>query len=251
LFRNTKNTSYLSLDSYPQKMKNILLTVFGLLLFAQTYGQGLEVSVQANSAFFRYTGNVNSIEPFFGGGAPYSVNGWGNTVYGSNLAFSYAAGIQLQYVTKIGFIAGLQPTYEVLRSGINLFNETADNSGVIIGHFYFQTKYVNLNPYLGYRFNVNQIKIDIMAGVDRAFANGSAHGYGGAFYNGHTYQINVGFGNFESDTRARIGITAWYKKAGITASYSRGLTNFTSGAYLTPGSAYSEVIRLGICYRIL
>jgi hypothetical protein len=108
-------------------MKNVLLIVFSLVIFAQTYGQGLEVSVQANSAFFRYTGRyVNSAEPFTGGGPPYGVADWADVVYGSNLAFGYGAGLQVQYVTKMGFIAGLQPAYEVLRSGINLFNGATD-----------------------------------------------------------------------------------------------------------------------------
>jgi hypothetical protein len=94
------------------------------------------------------------------------------------------------------------------------------------------------------------IKIDLMAGFDRAF-DGKANGYGSAYYAGHNYPININFGASAGETRVRAGITGWYKKAGITASYSHGLNNFNSGDTFTPGTTYSEVIRLGICYRIL
>jgi hypothetical protein len=89
-----------------------------------------------------------------------------------------------------------------------------------------------------------------MPGIEIGF-DGKQRGYGSAFYDGHTYQINTGYGSAANDVRARFGITTWYKKIGFIASYSHGLTNYTGGNYPSPQTTNSEVIRFGLCYRIL
>ena len=161
------------------------------------------------------------------------------------MAFSYGAGVQVQYVAKSGFITGLQATYEILRSDETLVNP--DNEfGPAIGHFYLESRYLNLNPYLGYRITSNHVKIDLMPGFEVGF-DGRQRGYGSAFYDGHTYQINTGYASIENDVRARFGITTWFKRFGFTASYSHGLTNYTAGGYPSPQNTYSELVRFGIC----
>jgi hypothetical protein len=233
-------------------MKNILLTLFGLLLLTQTYGQRLEVSAMAYSGLFNYIGDgATGFAVFPGGGPPYKVVGWGTNELGSNLAFSYGAGAQVQYVAKMGFIAGLQAAYEILRSDENLVTgDEAGDGGPTIGHFFLETRYINFNPYLGYRIAGNHIKIDLMPGIEIGL-DAKQRGYGSAFFNGHAYQINTGFSRTENDVRARFGITTWYKRIGLAASYAHGLTNYTPGNYPSPGNTYSEVIRIGLCYRIL
>jgi hypothetical protein len=231
-------------------MKNTLLTIFGLLLLTQTYGQRLEVFALAYSGLFHYTGDyATGIVPFYGGGPPYGVDNWATNELGSKLAFSYGAGVQVQYVAKSGFITGLQAAYEILRSDENLVNPDAE-SGPTIGHFFLETRYINLNPYLGYRITRNHVKIDLMPGIEIGL-DARQLGYGSAFFGGHTYQINTGYGGTENDIRARFGITTWYKKIGFTVSYSHGLTNYSPGNYPSPGNTYSEVFRFGVCYRIL
>lgn len=212
----------------------------------------MEVSVCGNATFFSYVGNyVSHAEPFSGGGPPYNFTNWGDIVWGGNLASGYSAGIQAQYVAKSGFITGLQVAYENLRSDEHIVS--MDAQGPTIGQFYFQSDYVNLNPYLGYRFSIRFIKIDLMPGMDIA-VDGKAHGYGNAFYGGNAYTFTQAYGDIKSDIRARLGATAWYKRIGLAASYSRGLSNFqyTGPNNLTPGAkTYSQVIRLGLILRVL
>jgi hypothetical protein len=233
-------------------MKNLFLTLIGLSFFTQVYGQRLEVSIFGNATFFSYVGNDNpTINYFYGGGPPYNYNDWGSNLFGGGQASSYSAGIQTQYAAKSGFIAGLQVAYESLKSNQNLVNP--DTQSPTIGHFYFQSNYVTLSPYAGYRFKTPFIKIDVMPGLDFAM-DGKAHGYGNAFYGGHEYTITQAYGSIESDIRARLGVTAWYKRIGLAASYSHGLTNFENDApgSLTPDAkTYSQVIRLGLIFRVL
>jgi hypothetical protein len=231
-------------------MKNTLLTLIGLFFFTQIYGQRIEVSVFGNASFFSYVGNDRtSFALFSGGGPPYNFTFLTGNPYGSNLAVGYGAGIQTQYVAKSGFITGLQVAYENLRSDEHIVSN--DAQGPTIGQFYFRSTYLNLNPYLGYRISSQNIKIDLMPGIDIAL-DGNAHLYGSAVSGGHTYTYAQPYGSLKNDVRARLGITAWYKRIGVAASYSHGLTNFSANSAFTEGSTtYSQVIRLGLIYRIL
>ena len=234
-------------------MKNLFLTLIGLSFFTQVYGQHVEVSPFGNAAFFSYVGNAKSPSvPFPAGyGPPYHIDYLAANVFGSNLASGYSAGIQTQYVAKNDFIAGLQVAYESFRSDEHIKSD--DAQGPIIGQFYFQTNYITLSPYAGYRFRSRFLKIDVMPGMDFTFSS-KAHSYGNAFYGGNEFSITQPYGSIKSDIRARLGVTAWYKRMGLAVSYSRGLTNFQNDApgSLTPDAkTYSQVIRLGLIFSVL
>src|SRR3978361_438070 len=100
-------------------MKKHLLTLFGILSATCLYAQKMEVSLQANSGLFNYsgassTGSSTIIQTFD------NKNNYTSKPYGSKKAFSYGGDIQAQYVTKGGFISGLQVGYDILRSKVDI-----------------------------------------------------------------------------------------------------------------------------------
>jgi len=95
-------------------MKITLLTLFAIILSGQLFAQNIEVSAQVYSGLFHYSGNeAVSTSVINAAGSPQAYT---NNPYGSKNGFSYGAGMQAQYVSKTGFIAGLQTGYEILRS---------------------------------------------------------------------------------------------------------------------------------------
>src|SRR6201999_2705036 len=92
------------------------LTLLAISLFAGVKAQGIEWSFQVNSGPYRYHGNSSVSSTFLTDVDPQKKQGSANNPYGSQGAFSYGAGFQAQWVSKSGFFAGLQASFDVLRS---------------------------------------------------------------------------------------------------------------------------------------
>jgi hypothetical protein len=247
-------------------MKTTLLSLFAVFFLAQSYGQSFEVSLLANGGLFHYSGNYPVSYSFFNDPEAGKTQGYTNNPYGKSNAFSYGFGGQAELISKGGFIIGLQAAFEVLRSKVNIdtlygnevtpfynYGPEADNI-YVHGQTILQSQFINLNPFIGYRFNIKNVRLDLTPGVDIAF-NVNTHEYGRATGAGNNvYQTNYNYGKGKTDLRARFGAAAWYKKFGLTASYSRGLTNYSSHLLNDSPTAYttnSEVMRFGLAYRIL
>ena len=83
------------------------------------FAQKIELSVQASSALFPFSGKSAVKESSIIAGSTQSQNYTANP-YGKNVGFGYGGNLQAQFVSKGGFIAGLQAGYEVLRSKVNI-----------------------------------------------------------------------------------------------------------------------------------
>jgi hypothetical protein len=243
-------------------MKITLLTLFTIILTTPLFAQKIEVSVQANSGLFRYSGNgttsvssINYAQPPF--------NSYPNYSYGNKNGFSYGASIQGQYVAKCGFIVGLQTGYDILRSkaAINSINgelyNYSDGPLTIItpvnGSSIVQNQFINVNPYIGYRLPVKKIKIDLLLGADLPFGVNSYEKSRSVAADGTVYQTNVNYGKGGFDPRARFGIAASYKRFGINASYAHGIINHSADLLNDSPilyEAHSELFRFGVTYRI-
>lgn len=243
-------------------MKNILLTLFALLLFASAKGQGFEWSVQANSGLYRYTGNGSTSSTIFNGDPSSQEKGYANNPYGSTLGFSYGGSFEGTWIAKSGFIAGLNGSLDVLQSRENITTATPNVlfslnispplSISMSGYSGLTTEDINANPFIGYRFKGQKIKIDIMAGADLAFSVNTYEHTSLKDANGDKYANNSFLNNLPADTRIRIGTAIWYHRLGITASYAAGLTNLTAKELndSTPPTTKSELGRFGLAYRL-
>lgn len=243
-------------------MKALTLTLSLLFILTNLFAQKIELSVQASSAFLHYSGKSTTSETFINGGAtPYT-----NNPYGKQAGFGYNVGLQAQYVSKGGFIAGIQAAHDRLRSKVNITGVTPpmlypyyDIAYVPLpakGQTYLTSQSININPYLGYRLNIKKVKLDLMPGIDIGF-NLSLYDKGSATTTGDhtTYKINYKKTNAPTDVRIKFGAAASYKRYSITASFARGLTNYESrmigdGTSVPSYEAHSELFKLGIGYRI-
>jgi hypothetical protein len=121
------------------------------------------------------------------------------------------------------------------------------------GATYLQDKFINLNPYIGYRLNLKKIKLDILPGIDIGF-NISSYDKGKAVITnyGTTYYTDFKRVNATNDVRVKLGVVSSYKKFGLNVSYAYGLTNYEKGVIGDgPNNVQSRLIRFGISYRLL
>ncbi|WP_183566705.1 outer membrane beta-barrel protein [Mucilaginibacter sp. SP1R1] len=251
-------------------MKRLLLTLMVLLTGLPLFAQKIEVSLQANSGLFHFgglsaTANSSIIQSSVTG----STQNYTNNPYGSRNAVSYGFGAQVQAVSKSNFIVGLQATYDFLASKVNInqytpyspavFDNDPDASYItapsanmaVKGSTNLQTRFINLNPYIGYRVQLQKVKLDILPGIDIGF-NLSGYDKGTVKdADDKVYIINNKINAPSTDIRLRLGLAATYNQFGITASYARGLTNY-EGNMLgdVKIEAHSQLIRFGISYRI-
>jgi hypothetical protein len=243
-------------------MKTTLLTLISLFSLTQLFAQKFEVSIQANSGLYHYDGKASASVSSINQGSTDKEN-YTNNPYGSKNGFSYGGDIQGQYVSKCGFITGLQAGYEVLRSKVDInsyvpsyfyvfFTNYSTYQIPVKGQSFLQNQDININPYIGYRLQAKKIKIDMMPGIDLGF-NISSYDKGKAVDSaGNVYRTNLKRLDAPTDVRLKFGIAATYKRFGITAAYAHGLTNIAKN--LSSDSSYeihSELLRFGITYRIL
>jgi hypothetical protein len=244
-------------------MKKTLLTLYSLLFLTQLYAQNIELSVQANSGLFHYSGNsAVSTSTIYEGATPQQ--NYTNNPYGSKNGFSYGGDVQAQYVSKSGFIAGIQTSYEVLRSNMAInsyyptsipvlfYNISTGPTTPVKGQTFLQDQNIDLNPYIGYRLLIRKIKLDMMPGIDLGF-NINSYDKGKATDNdGNVYRTNLKLPDAPTDVRLKLGVAATYKRFGITAAYLHGLTNLYKNMNVNGSDdAHSELLNFGITYRIL
>lgn len=223
-----------------------------------------ELSLQAYSGLYTYGGSsatgVSSIYQGNFQGQDYTYN-----PYGNKTCFSYGASLQLQHVTKSGFIEGIQAGYEVLRSQVNLneyeplvyylytgINGPQAYQIPVSGASNLRDQNINFSPYIGYRFKLKNTIIDIMPGVDIGI-NIRSYDIGKAVDNsGKAYTSNFKMQDAPTDIRLKLGLaTAIYKKIGINLAYAYGLTNLDKNntGYLKY-NVHSELLRFGVSYRL-
>jgi hypothetical protein len=248
-------------------MKILALTLSLFFIFTSLHAQKIELSVQANSGVFHYAGKSATAESYIHQGPP-KVSNYTNNPYGNKNGFGYGATLQGQFVSKGGFIAGLQAGYEVLKSkvdinGILLYNNSYGFFPSLTyvqappaeakGETYLKNKFINVSPYVGYRINLKKMKLDLMPGFDLGFGlstyeNGKATTTDG---NNTTVQTDLKREKAPTDVRLKFGAALIYNRFGLTASYARGVTNYQANLIGdTDLEAHSELMRFGVSYRL-
>jgi hypothetical protein len=250
-------------------MKKYLLILAPLMLSGlRLYAQKLEVSVQANTGLFHFAGkSTTATTQVLQGSTTGNATDYANNPYGNKNGFSYGGSIQAQTVSKGGFIVGLQGGYELLRSKVDIDKYTPivyiteteflpiaanDPSFAVTGHVAFQSQSINLNPYIGYRFQLNKVKLDILPGMDIGLILDSRDKGEVKDKDGKIYKVDYKRTKAPTDVRLRLGAVASYGRYGLNASFAHGLTNYMKN-YIGDASfnAHSEYFRLGLSYRLL
>ncbi|UOE48062.1 hypothetical protein MTO98_26990 [Mucilaginibacter sp. SMC90] len=247
--------------------KNLLILISLMLGGLQLYAQKLEVSVQANTGLFHFAGksSVATTQVLQGSTTGDPMNR-ANNPYGNKNAFSYGGSIQIQTISKSGFIVGLQGGYELLRSkaGIDKYTPivflvpgpynitTNDPSFPVTGDVAFQNQSINLNPYVGYRFQLSKVNLDILPGMDIGLILDSRDKGEVKDNDGKIYKIDYKRSKAPTDIRLRLGAVASYGRYGLNASFAHGVSNYMKDVVGDASfNAHSEYFRMGLSYRLL
>lgn len=236
------------------------------------YAQKVEYSVQINSGLSALHGpgtlSVSRINFVTQPVSYYTGNPHGNIQ-----AATYGIAADLKLVTKRKLLFGLQLGYESLRSKVNLINHpiltdnvgstipyAADNS--INGYTILTTNFININPFIGYRLNIQHTSIDLTPGLDIAVALNSREEDKAQLGLNSTPDADLTTDNKLNSPstigRVRFDAKVNYHRFGIIAGYSRGFIAYKNnglvttgqGATATNGSVFDDVFRLGFSYRI-
>lgn len=224
------------------------LTLASLLTVS---AQSIEIRGQINSGFYAYRGasakhttNIND--------AKYT-----NSPYGRKGAVSYGASFNIKRVTKNNFILGGDLGYEMLRSKVSLDFQDGLGGDIIWtfrGRTFLNNGFINIFPFIGKRIRISSQPVDITIGSDIGFlTNSKEKGKATA-----TQQENIVIKtsqnrdkHINTDVRPRIQVSTDFKKVGVYAGYSYGISNYYKDFIGGKNNeVYSRMLRLGISYRL-
>jgi hypothetical protein len=241
-------------------MKKSLLALPFLFLSIFTHAQKTEFGISLNSGLFSFAGGLAESSTSINYDS--SINsGSTNNPYGSKSGLSYGISANIKQVTKKNLVLGIDLGYEVLRSKISInsvWSYDEISAGVYYdanGQTFLNNDFINLFPQIGYRFKSKKVSFDLVAGSDIAFCLNATEKGEATATNGIKYNTNVDRKTINKDFRPRIQLTANYKKAGVYAGYSYGLTDYTSD-YLwgdnlgDSDGTYSRFFRFGLTYLL-
>lgn len=243
-------------------MKKIFLLFFCLVFITKVSAQKIEINVFANTGLFHYGGNSAASTSYINVGSG-SFQSYTNNPYGSKNGLSYGIGLKAQHVGKSGFIFGIEASYEILRSKINIDHVNPYYDTLLpwydityptvqsSGQTFLQNTYFNFSPFFGYRFKFKKVKIDVLPGIDLA-ANITSYDKGKATgVNGLVYETDYKLNNSPLDVRLRYNAVANYGRFGVYVSYAHGLINLDKKiANFGPTGLNSELLRFGLSYKL-
>jgi len=224
------------------------LSLFVLLTPLLSRAQQLEIRASLNSGFYSYRGD--------GAESISRINGttYTNNPYGSKGGLSFGLSLNARKVTKSNFIFGADLGYEMLRSKVKLeyFDVIGDIASDFEGRTYLNTSFINLFPYFGGRFNINEQAFDLLGGLDIGYVlssreKGDAKSIDNAQFHIETSRDRK---NINTDFRPRIQLSTDFNKIGLYVGYSHGLRNYKANFIGGDSSAYSRMWRVGLTYRL-
>jgi len=237
-------------------MSLVKFLLSGIMCFAVAFchGQKIEKIIALNSGLFSFYGksaestssiNYNEI----------SQDGYTNNPYGNKYGFSYGISANITKITKTNLRLGIDFGYEVLISRIDIkavwqhgdnINETISATG----KSNLNSSFLNLFPSIGYQISNSFFNIFLDGGIDFGYCLKSLE-KGNAYSKTREYETYRDRKTVELDVRPRIQIGIQKNKVGGYIGYSKGLTNYKSGYIGGTNEAYSEMIRMGITYKLL
>lgn len=233
-------------------MQKVFLTFLTLLFLVNAFGQKTEVRMTLSSGLFSFTGQsaeATSVINY----SDYTKSGYTNNPYGSEDGLCYGLSGNFKRVSKRNFIAGLDLGYEKVRSkisinGISDYTGTSTYESNATGQTFLNYSFINLTPFMGYRFPLHTISLELTAGIDIAYCLKAREDGKATATNGTEYETSVDRKTIKIDIRPSIQISTNYKKFGLFAGYSFGLVNYKSGYIGGINECYARLFRFGITY---
>ena len=239
-------------------MKKISIVLIILVFSTCAFAQKTEFRLALNSGLFSFGGNSTVSESYIRNYPGYDIPNYTNDVYSSKNGITYGLSFDIKRITKRNFIFGLNTGIEVLKNKIDIngvyFYGIVGPSPATIqkgsGSTVTTYNFINTNPFVGYRFNLNKISLDLTGGFDvsyclRAHENGFVD-----VFNDIRPTTSVNIKNINFDFRPRIQLEFNFKKVGVYVGYSYGIVNYYPQNQVANPEAYSRLIRFGLSFKI-
>jgi hypothetical protein len=178
--------------------------------------------------------------------------------YGRKAGIPLVLEAQIMHPGKNGFLYGTGISAEMLSSRVRI------DSMLVVGgdawpvdpsKYYFEASgstrltniYVNLNPFVGKRWVMRSVNLDVLGGMDIAFCLSSKEkGSASGISDKTTLHSNVTYAHPSIDLRPRVQVQATVRRMSYMMGYSLGLVDHRTFDGL---KAYSGFLRLGVGYK--
>ncbi len=236
-------------------MKNSFLFSLSMCLSINLLAQKTEFHAAINSGIFSFTGDGANKITYLN---PSPSDGQGNVAnsFGSLSAISFGVSINAQKITKKNVILGVGGGYEQLRSKV-IIDGWYSIGGLqeFHGYDFINLKFMYVQPYLGFRFKINQISIDLTGGVDIAYLLDARESAFTIDKSGiESPYLNTGSLSkpYSFDFRPDFQVALNYKKMRVFSNYAMSLTHAAHvyNSYY-PSEIYSRLVRFGLAYQIM
>lgn len=239
-------------------MKNISIILLLILTLTKGYSQKTELKICLNSGLFSFTGNAADTQTYIYSAQPY-FTGTINP-YGKKSGFSSGLSLNLQRVLKENIIFGMNAGYQSNQSKVLINAVVLDDGATSVvvnakGQSYVTNSSIMVNPFFGYRFQINKFPIDLVGGINLDFINSTKEKANATDANNTEYNISGDMKTINLDVSPKIQLATEYKKFGLVVGYSRGMVNYKTGYDGNPNDGetkevYSKNINFGITYRL-
>jgi hypothetical protein len=229
----------------------LLLPLLSLSLAA--FGQRTELSLHLNSGMASFLSDApNDQSLLVRYDWMYQTTYYANNPYGGRLGLSYGLAAQATRVTRGGVLFGLQTGYEVLRSRVSIrdyFAPRTTPTHPAAGTIFLEHHFLNAHPFAGYRVLNKAVALDVTAGPEAALILAAREKGKVTLDGSETITIYRRRKDIWVDGRVRLGITASYRRVGLSAGYSLGFINYTRNLVGVDRENYAQFIRIGASYR--
>lgn len=243
-------------------MKSLPKILLIVLVLTKSYGQKNELKICLNSGLFSFRGNAaaGNTGMYFVNYPPiafiYTIN-----PYGTKSGLSSGVSLNFQRVVKENIIFGINAGFQSNKSKILIDSVGIDDGSTSLAQNVDGKSYVTNNsllayPFFGYRFEINKIPIDLIAGINFDYILNTKEKGSAIDSNNVEYKTSSDIQTINLDISPKIQIAAEYNKFGVILGYSFGLVNYYRDDYIDPinfneiKKAYSNLINFGVTYRL-
>ncbi|MBC7874657.1 MAG: outer membrane beta-barrel protein [Ferruginibacter sp.] len=236
-------------------MKKIFISFSLLFFFLVSSAQQTEFYAGVNTGFLSFRGKSAEKSSFITQSDVTSIPNTTNDIYGRKAGAGIGIDLSLQRVTRSEIIFGIAAGVEILKSKINI-DAIWGRSGISVaeGSVRLTSKFINIRPAAGYRFQVNKkLAIDVTGNLDLAFCISPHHEKGSATISGsggNTVTTDIDRDKTGLDFRTGLQTRINYRRYSLLAGYWVGQTNYYKDYIGGNAEAYSRLFRAGISYRL-
>jgi len=218
-----------------------------------SYAQKDEFQIQINSGLFSFKGKSSSKTSSISFNENFN-KGYTLNPYGSQFGLCFGFSGNIKRVSKRNFLTGIDLGIEILRSKIEIneiyISGNSNQDYEAKGSTNINFAFLNLNPYLGYRANIDKLPIDFTIGFDLGYCLAAKEQGSATASTGNKYTANADRKLIGLDFRPSMKISTRYNKFGIYIGFSKGLVNYQSGLMGVNNESYAQLFRFGLTYLL-